>query len=80
MPVHAHSYSDPGHVHGVVHNANQQSASSTGGGGFTIANYASASITIQTAGVGISIQNNGSGGAHANVQPTIITNKLIRVC
>lgn len=81
MPVHAHGYSDPGHGHSVSHNANLQNASSTtGGGAFSITASSAASIVVNAAATNISIQNNGSGGAHANVQPTIITNKLIRVC
>ena len=28
---------------------------------------------------GISIQNNGSGNAHNNAQPTIVLNKIIKI-
>jgi microcystin-dependent protein len=34
-------------------------------------------VTVNSGSTGISIQNNGSGQAHLNVQPTIVFNKII---
>lgn len=39
---------------------------------------AATGISIQNRATGITIQNNGSGQAHNNLQPTFITNKIIR--
>lgn len=80
IPSHNHTATDSGHVHTVSHNANMQTASSTGGGAFTIAGYAAASIGLLTGFANISVANVGSGNSHKNVQPTIVTNKLVRVC
>lgn len=86
--VHANTLSDPGHTHG--HNAAMaNSGSSTGGGAFAI--YAPAGATINAAATGITINNaskvsgvtitnasQGSDGAHPNVQPGIVFNKIIK--
>lgn len=77
MPAHNHAVTDPGHTHG--HNANiagTQGSSGTGGSAiFSL--YGAA--TISAASTGISIQNNGSGGAHSNVQPSIARNVIIKL-
>ncbi|MNT48330.1 hypothetical protein D3C72_1851050 [compost metagenome] len=86
--VHSNTLSDPGHTHG--HNAAMANAgSSTGGGGFAI--YAPAGATINAATTGITINNaskvtgatitnasQGADGAHPNVQPGIVFNKIIK--
>ena len=86
--THANTLSDPGHTHG----SNAQAAvggSSTGGGGFTINYVTGATINAATTGItinnaskpaGVTISNaaEGSGGAHPNVQPGIVFNKIIR--
>lgn len=76
MPSHSHGVSDPGHNH--LNNVNGWQltsviAAGAGGGGFA----GGGTAYTATGYTGISIQNNGSGGAHANVQPTIILNKII---
>lgn len=63
--------------------ANATSASGSGiwlnASGTNIGIYgAGTGISINGSGTGISIQNNGSGQAHNNLQPTFITNKIIR--
>jgi microcystin-dependent protein len=92
MPVHNHGVNDPTHSHGVndpshSHTVNAApSAHVTQGGdpsqatnGAAISTSSSGTgISIQAAGTGISIQNAGSGGAHNNVQPTLITNVIIK--
>lgn len=77
MPVHSHNVTDPGHTH-------------AGGGsnvgptnprflqdGPDYGNGPSSAVSSNT--TGISIANAGGGGAHNNVQPTLIVNKIIRV-
>lgn len=73
MPSHSHGVTDPGHNHPT------QVATLTGsspGGGVQITGNATTSIGAAV--TGISIQNNGSGGAHPNVQPTLVANKIIK--
>lgn len=85
IPTHYHvaGIYDPTHTHS--HNANT-STSTTGGGAFAIGGAVAATINANGTGVRVNSSNGldttystGSGSAHANVQPTIITNKLIRV-
>ncbi len=72
MPAHNHAITDPGHVHSGPTN---NSGSSPGGGGQLTGN---ASVNTGSSATGISIQNNGGGGAHPNVQPSIVLNKIIK--
>ena len=52
----------------------------TGGSGTGIGIYGNyIGITILAAGSNISIQNNGSGAAHSNIQPTMVMNKIIKI-
>jgi microcystin-dependent protein len=86
-PTHVHGYSDPTHIHAlpvppIV--ANQAGGSgpsgAVGSGGSPPMNTSPAGvgITIAAAGTGISLQNAGGGGAHNNVQPTLIVNYIIK--
>ena len=80
MPTHSHGVTDPGHTHtptgvsGGLWGDNISGSAADGGNAFQMTH---ASIPIAT--TGISIQNAGSGGAHNNVQPTIICNYIIRI-
>lgn len=75
MPAHGHNVTDNGHSH--------NGGASTSGSGV---NYLGSGSNPYFAGVsptassttGISIQNNGGGGSHNNVQPTFILNKIIK--
>lgn len=92
IPSHTHTVTgapgltDPTHRHGMYRGTNNNTP-----GGFTwagvgdnvsndgdvVTDYASTGIT---AGVGtLATASVGSGGAHLNVQPTIICNKIVRV-
>lgn len=74
MPVHNHGITDAGHSHTVTIN-------SAGGTGF-VATSGSGSIgtvTSSTATTGITVNNAGSGQAHAILQPTIICNYILRI-
>lgn len=74
MPPHTHAVTDPGHSHSY-----QQPAGVANVGGFaeTVPAYLAGGAT-SSAVTGVSIGNTGGGGAHNNVQPTIICNKIIR--
>ena len=75
MPVHAHGYSDPGHVHYFLQgDTTPASYTSRAGNGDGNNNFYTSTTS---SGVGITIGNAGAGGAHNNVQPTIILNKII---
>ncbi|MBV9557431.1 MAG: phage terminase large subunit, partial [Pseudolabrys sp.] len=75
MPSHSHGVADPGHSHTVTVPTGTTVAS---GSALPLFNSASAVATSSNA-TGISINNAGSGNAHAVVQPTIICNYIIRV-
>jgi microcystin-dependent protein len=79
MPVHSHAVSDPGHFHTLPANV-------YGFTGVSVNNAAGAEIigispasgqATAAAATGITIGNAGSGSIHANVQPSIIVNKII---
>lgn len=80
IPSHAHGVNDPGHQH----TANAFTGSTGGaGGGIQVANITAnesptGRISINTVGTGISIQANGGGAGHVNVQPTIVLYKIIK--
>lgn len=80
---HANTLTDPGHVHTVGgDNGNLVKAgggSQYGGGAF---GNPTAAVSVNAAFTGITINNvvAGGGGAHTNVQPSIITRKIIRAC
>jgi microcystin-dependent protein len=81
MPVHTHSTTDSGHTHGVANallspfGGTLWSAVVTAGGD---ANLFWNSVTASS-NAGTSVQNAGSGGAHVNVQPTMIFNVIIKL-
>ena len=90
-PGHNHAVSDPGHGHNI--NYNNYGLSSTGGsgtgtpyispgwsvsGGAIIANATGISIQNKVSGVTITNASQGSGGAHPNIQPTLVLNKIIK--
>lgn len=74
MPQHNHGVTDPGHIHGVA-------TGNPGASGSYPANTSGGlNVTPNTnsATTGITIQNNGSGNAHPNVQPTIVLNYIVK--
>lgn len=78
MPQHNHGVNDPGHTHTMPI---RMGASTTGGaypyaGSADNSTYTATGTGSQT--TGISTQNAGSGGAHPNVQPCIVLNKIIK--
>lgn len=82
IPAHTHpnTLTDPGHFHDYNASNNNQ-AGATGGGSLSLA-IATNNTTTSASLTGITINNaanTGGGGAHNNVQPTIISNKLLRL-
>lgn len=91
-PGHAHGISDPGHRHsylratvndnniasGTSHTVSESDNTGIAYTGISI-HAAGTGIGIYGAYTGISIQNAGSGGAHNNVQPTLVTRYIVKV-
>jgi microcystin-dependent protein len=75
MPVHSHGVNDPGHGHSISPNA----IGDVAGGKAASGNGQGTIGSTQVATTGISIQNAGSGGAHAMLQPTVIVNYILRI-
>ena len=74
MPAHNHAVTDPGHLHTSSTQAGAGGNAGAGGGGY---GYPTAG-SVASATTGISTQNNGSGSAHNNTQPTLVTNYIIK--
>lgn len=77
MAVHNHGVNDPGHVHPLDPNIFYagtpiQGVQGSGGGAMT-----HTSSPTGTSVTGITIQNSGSGGAHNNLQPTLLCNIIM---
>ncbi|UPJ51866.1 tail fiber protein [Bradyrhizobium sp. 200] len=87
IPAHSHpnSLTDPGHSHSETQHSAAVSTSnfqdtarfSAGPNGGSI--QTALSTSSNTTGISINNANAGGGGAHNNVQPTIICNYIIRV-
>lgn len=77
MPSHTHTatVTDPGHTH-TIPLFNGLSAGTSTNNTATGSTQASGSSTT---GITVSNSSTGGGGAHKNVQPTIIVNKLLRI-
>ena len=74
MPAHNHAVTDPGHAHTNSAQAGAGGNVGVGGSGYGYPTSGS----VNTGYTGISTQNNGSGGAHNNTQPTLVINHIIR--
>lgn len=77
MPQHNHGVNETPHTHGGSYQPAGGTTGSSGTGGSAIF-YQNSSASIPTASTGITIQNNGSGNAHPNVQPSIVMNYIIK--
>lgn len=90
--AHGHGISDPGHLHGIIGWATNNSQGTNNGyaaGAFFVGNIitqgaTSGLTTSQTTGVsvvasGAVIANEGGGAAHNNMQPYEVDNYIIRV-
>lgn len=92
MPSHNHGVTDPSHTHAVndpghSHSYDRVGTANGQGSDVGTANvHASANTSHVATGIwlsasysGVTIQNNGSGAAHPNVQPTIVLNYIIKI-
>lgn len=78
IPAHSHAntVNDPGHAHTY----NQPAPFGASGSGAGINGTITGGTTSSsTTGITINNVNAGGGGAHINVQPTIVGNKLLRI-
>lgn len=87
-PGHVHGTSDPTHLHGfsfLISNVNNTAEGGGGGsaknaGGFSsTTNSASTGLSITSHTTGITINSDGSGTAHLNMQPSLVCNYIVRV-
>jgi microcystin-dependent protein len=75
MPSHDHGVTDPGHNHSYVNTPNDQSVF---GIGESAADQADSTQSTGNAITNISIQHNGGGAAHNNMQPFVVIRYLIK--
>lgn len=80
MPAHDHDFNDPGHTHTYDANIDSTITVSTETGGNTDqAREAGANTRgVNSNTTGITVNSQGGGEAHANVQPTMVMNKIIK--
>lgn len=76
MPSHTHGVTDPGHTHSVPYGAPSNPTTPSTGGGAVNSPFSGQTTGAQV--TGISVNAAGSGGAHNNVQPTLVANKIIK--
>lgn len=76
MPVHNHTVTDNGHQHSVSYGSPTDPTTPSTGGGNVVSPYGGQTTAV--AYTGISLANAGSGNAHLNVQPTMITYWIIK--
>lgn len=70
MPSHSHTINDPGHSHGYTNNVNNQNTDNAFGTE-TAADETDLSQTTSSSTTGITINSNGGGLPHNNMQPTL---------
>lgn len=76
IAAHSHSVTDPGHFH-TWNNSAQNGANTDAI--MWLSNLVNQDIGTAYSSTGISIDNNaGGGGAHANVQPSLVLNMIIK--
>jgi microcystin-dependent protein len=81
IPSHNHGVSDPGHYHGLGAYVGNGSGTYTVGSGGTALNLVTAAVSMSAyvSYTGISIQNNGGGGTHNNMQPSTAWNVMLKL-
>jgi microcystin-dependent protein len=80
IPSHSHTatVTDPGHTHTITNQGTNLSGTIAPNGGGALNVNASLSANSNTTGISVSNSNTGGGGAHNNVQPAIMANKIIK--
>jgi microcystin-dependent protein len=76
LPAYNLTVTDPGHAHTVP-----QATGGSAGSAYSLfgANIAATTQNTGSATTGISVASGGSDTSHNNVQPTLITNYIIRI-
>lgn len=83
-PTHAHAVYDPGHAHtfdrytAVAPNTQTAGSNQARNNQTAATGAAVTGIAIYGAATGISVNANGGGAAHNNVQPTLVVNMIIK--
>jgi len=77
MPAHNHGVNDPGHFHRPL-TGGAFVTSGAGGGAEVGGGTSGAQINTTVDVTGITIQSNGGGGAHNNIQPSAVVNYIIK--
>lgn len=76
MPSHNHTITDPGHIHsGDTYRSGTQNVNNVAGAD-NAADEGVSTDNVDSAFTGITINNNGGGQAHNNMQPTIYIGNL----
>jgi microcystin-dependent protein len=79
LPAHNHGVNDSGHTHTIpTYSGGGKGTDPTHASAAATGSTSSGSATTASATTGITTQNNGSGNAHQNTQPTIILNYMIK--
>lgn len=76
MPAHGHTVNDPGHSHA---NSKARSTTDAQGGAGGVIPFNTNDQPTTGAYTGITIANNGGGGAHENVQPTVFIPYIVKL-
>jgi len=77
MPIHNHEITDLGHRHAYYNNAYEQGINDVFGSE-TAADETITSTTTEISTTGITINNNGGGQSHNNMQPYVVLRYLIK--
>jgi microcystin-dependent protein len=78
IPSHNHTLTDPGHTHGYGPGTLRALVPANAGAfSYSAGSTATGDLTISANTTGISIAAAGGGGAHGNVQPTMVLNYII---
>ncbi len=78
MPSHAHTLTDPGHIHSVT-SLFQANNGSSGGTPSSLWSGSAQPVTSASNTTGITMANTGSGNAHSIMPPSIVVTKILRV-
>ncbi len=77
MPVHNHNVTDPGHSHTTM--VGRSDIARTNDSAIPLSASTNTYFSTGSSSTGITIQNAGSGGAHNNLQPSILLNWIVKL-
>lgn len=79
MPAHSHGVTDPGHSHNYAYYNPSTTSVGDGIGDWQYVVPGYSTVGTYSAATGISIQSNGSGQAHNNMQPSTAVNIMLKL-